>query len=169
MPVTTSLVFDIRPLAKVQRCAGSVELTFRDGAVAHLDETHPHFDTLMVFVAGESRRQPIGVMLDASGRVIDLSEAHDVTVRYIRENEDSPDRLQVALWGFSPMCYLARNHPEFERIHSTLAAAAGTPSRLWVANHSQMVKDEPATEDGEFEIWWKIMDVRPADGGRNGT
>jgi hypothetical protein len=100
------------------------------------------------------------VQLDASGRVIDLNEAHDVTVRYIRENESAPDRLKVALWGFSPMCYLAKDHPEFERIRSALAAAAGTPARLWVANHSQMVKDEPA-DDGDFEVWWKIMDVRP--------
>jgi len=162
MPVTTSLVFDIRPIASVQRCDGSVQLTFRDGSVAHLDEAHPHLDTLMVFVASESRRwRPVGVMLDTSGRVIDLNEANDVTVRYIRDNEATPDRLKVALWGFSPMSYLARDHPEFERIRSTLAAAAGTPTRLWVANHSQMVQDEPTTE-GEFEIWWKIMDVRQA-------
>jgi hypothetical protein len=33
---------------------------------------------------------------------------------------------------------------------------------LWVANYSQMVKDEPGTPDGEFEIWWKIKDVRAA-------
>jgi hypothetical protein len=161
MPVTTSLVFDIRPIAKAQRCEGCVKLTFGDGSVAHLDETHPRFDALMVLVESESRGcRPAGVMLDASGRVIDLNEAQDVSARYIRENEETPDRLQVALWGFSPMCYLAKDHPEFERICSTLTAAAGTPARLWVANHSQMEQDEP-TNGGEFEIWWKIMDVRP--------
>jgi hypothetical protein len=162
MPVTTSVLFDIRPIVRVQRQAGRVQLTFRDGSVAHLEEAHPHFGTLMVFVDSESEQgRPVGVMLDASGRVIDLNEAHDVTVRYIRENQDTPDRLKVALWGFSPMCYLARDHPEYDRICSTLGAAAGTPTRLWVTNHSQMVQDEPTTE-GEFEIWWKIMDVRPA-------
>jgi hypothetical protein len=161
MPVTTSFLFDIRLIVQTQRCDCCVKLTFGDGSVAHLDETHPRFDALMVLVASESRGyRPVGVMLDASARVIDLNEAHDVSVRYIRENEKTPDRLQVALWGFSPVCYLAREHPEFERIRSTLAAAAGTPARLWVVNHSQMEQDEPAN-GGEFEIWWKIMDVRP--------
>jgi hypothetical protein len=60
------------------------------------------------------------------------------------------------------MCYLAKDHPEFDRLHASLAAAAGTPAQLWVANYSQMVKDEPTSDEGEFEIWWKIMDVRPA-------
>jgi hypothetical protein len=163
MPDTTSLVFDIRPITPVQPCDGGVKLTFGDGSTACLDATHPYFDTLMVFVASEARRsRPVGIMLDASGKVLDLNEAHDVSVRYIRENEDTPDRLKVALWGFSPMCYLARDHPEFERIRTTLAAAAGIPARLWLANHSQMVHDEPASEGGTFESWWKIMDIRPA-------
>jgi hypothetical protein len=164
MAVTTSLVFAIRPLASVQRCDGQVQLTFRDGSVARLDVSHPQFDTLMVFADSElHRHRPLGVVLDASGQVVDLNEAHDVTVRYIRDNEGTPERLKVALWGFAPMCYLARDHPEFERIRSTLAAAAGTPARLWVANYSQMVSDEPTTEGGEFETWWKIMDVRAAE------
>jgi len=161
MPITTTLVFDIRPIANVQRCAGGATLTFRDGSVAHLEDTHPNFERHMVFVESESRRwRPVGVMLNKSGRVIDLNEANDVTIRYIGEDEDTPDRLKVAMWGFSPMCYLAKDHPEFERIRSLLAATAGTPARLWVANHSQMVKDEPTTDDGAFEIWWKIMDIR---------
>ncbi len=160
MPVTTSFAFDVRAVARVQRCAGAVELTFQDGSLARLEATHPHFDTLLALVESGSRR-PIGLTLDSSGGVVDLNEAHDVTVRYIRETEETPDRLKVAFWGFSPLCYLAKDHPEFERIRAMLAAAAGTPARLWVANHSQMVKDEPAADDGEFEIWWKIMDVRP--------
>jgi hypothetical protein len=163
MPVTTNLEHCIQRIASVRRQDGSVKVTFLDGSVARLDETHPHFDMLKALVPSDSQRWwPIGVMLDASGRVIDLNEANDVTVRYVREKKDSPERLHVALWGFSPMCYLVKHHPEFERLRSTLAAAAGTPVRLWVANHSQMVHDEPTTDDGEFEIWWKIMDVRPA-------
>jgi hypothetical protein len=161
MPVTTGVVFDIRPIISVQRYDGSSKLTFPDGSVAYLDEAHPSFATLSVLVTNQSRLRPFGLMLDASDRVIDLNEANDVTVRYIRDDEDTPDRLKVALWGFSPMCYLARDHPEFRSIHSTLTAAAGTPTRLWVANHSEMVQDEPSSDD-EFEIWWKIMDVRPA-------
>jgi hypothetical protein len=141
-----------------------VQLTFGDGSVAHLEDTHPCFDTLMAVMSRESGQcRPVGVMLEASGRVLDVSEAHDVTVRYLRAAEDHPDRLQVALWGFSPLSYLSRDHPEFERIRSTLTAAAGTATRLWVANYSQMVQDEPATEDGEFEVWWKVMDVRPVE------
>ncbi len=160
MPVLTSLVFDIRSIAQVRRCDGRVQLTFRDGSVAYLEETHPHFDTLMVFVESEARRsRPVGVVLDAVGRVIDLNEANDVTVRSVREDEESPDRLKVALWGFSPLCYLVKDHPEFVRLHSLLTTAAGTPTRLWLANYSQMVEDEPGS-DGTFESWWKIMDAR---------
>lgn len=162
MPLTTTLVFAIRPLAYVSRSEKGVQLTFRDGSVAHLDNTHPHFDSLQMLVDKEARgARPLGFVLDPSSRVLDVNEAHDVTVRYLREQEDTPDRLKVALWGFSPICYLAKDHPEFDRISSTLTAAAGTPTRLWVANHSQMVQDDPPLADGEFEIWWKILDVRP--------
>jgi hypothetical protein len=162
MPVLTSLIFDIRSIARVQRCHGRVQLTFSDDSLAQLEETLPHFDTLMVLVESEARcRRPVGVVLDAADRILDLNEANDVTVRSVSENEDSPDRVKVALWGFSPICYLSRDHPEFVRLHSLLATAVGTPTRLWLANYSRMVQDEPAS-DGTFESWWKIMDARLA-------
>jgi hypothetical protein len=40
MAITTSLVFDIRPIARVQRCDGQVQLTFRDVSVARLEGSH---------------------------------------------------------------------------------------------------------------------------------
>ena len=157
----------------------AVAIRKRDGDVAVLElrraryvgETHigglevtssPVSMGLAIAVSESCQSRPVGVTLDASGMVIDLNEAHDVTVRYIRETDHSSDRLQVALWGFSPMCYLATDHPEFDRLRSTLGESAGTSARLWVANHSQMVEAEPPAEGGEFEVWWKIMDVRPA-------
>jgi hypothetical protein len=159
MPLTTTLVFDIRPLADVQHCDGAVKLTFGDGSVAYLEETNPTFDTLVVLLECGSPSQPVGVVLDAADRVVDLNEAYEVTVRSICVSPDSLDRLKVSFWGFSSVCYLAKDHPEFERLRATLTGAATTSARLWVANHSQMVK-ERVTNGAESEIWWKIMDAR---------
>jgi hypothetical protein len=57
---------------------------------------------------------------------------------------------------------LTRDHSEFQRLRSILTQAAGTQKLVWVANYSEMVESEPAEEDGEFEVWWKIMDVQLA-------
>jgi hypothetical protein len=62
----------------------------------------------------------------------EVSHAHDTGVHAIREDADDPSRLAVWFWGYSPVCYLTGDHPEFDRIRI----------------------------EGETEIWWKILDVR---------
>jgi hypothetical protein len=103
---------------------------------------------------------PIGLVLDSSGRVADLNTAHDTTVQSVAECPEDYDRLKVAFWGYGPVCYLTRDHPEFQRLRSILTQAAETQNVVWVANHSEMVESEPAEDGAEFEVWWKIMDVR---------
>jgi hypothetical protein len=70
--------------------------------------------------------------------------------------------LEVAFWAYNPICGLARDHPDFERIHATLAEAAGKPTLLWVATHSEEVVEGELDEDGLILAYPKIMDVRLA-------
>jgi hypothetical protein len=72
-----------------------------------------------------------------------------------RDDEDDPSRVKVAFWGFSAVCYLQRDHPEFGRILGTLAAAVGSPAQVWFANRSWPL-------EGETEVWNAILDVRTA-------
>jgi hypothetical protein len=162
MSITTTLVYDIRPVAEVSPVDGGLRIAFEDGAIAFLDAAHPTFEVLRLH-AESNRGRPVsvGVVLDAGGRIVDLNTAHDTTVQSIQECPDDYNRLKVAFWAYSPVCYLTRDHPEFERIRETLTKIAGTPTVVWVANHSEMMEGEPAA-DGECEIWWKILDVRPA-------
>jgi hypothetical protein len=162
MTVATSLIFDIRQIAGLATVEEGVEIKFEDGTLAFLDAAHPNFAVCRITAESHAgRARPVGLVLDAERRVIDLNAAHDTTVRFVREDTEDRNRLMVGFWGYSPICYLTRDHPEFERIHSQLAAAVDTDRRVWVANHSEMVVTEPQG-DVEGETWWKILDVRPA-------
>ena len=72
----------------------------------------------------------------------------------VRHAEEDEGRLPIWFWAFSPVCYLTRDHPEFDRIRATLERAAASGSRMWLANGMHPV-------EGETEVWWKILDVRP--------
>jgi hypothetical protein len=105
---------------------------------------------------------PVGVVLDADGRVVDLNAAHDTPVRHVHELTGDGNCLEVAFWAYSPICGLTRDHPEFERIRATLAEAAGKQALVWVATYTEeMVEGEP-DEDGLIPAYPKIMDVRMA-------
>lgn len=162
MTVATSLTYDIRLVAEVVPADGGLEIRFRGGASAFLDASHPNFAVARITVESRcGRTMAVGVILDAEHRLVDLNAAHDTTVSFIQEDPEDPTRFRVGFWGYSPLCYLTRDHPEFERIHSLLASAAGSARTVWVANHSEMVLTEPQG-DVEGECWWKIMDVRLA-------
>ena len=86
MTVATGLTYAIRSVAEVTPVNDGLRLLFRDGSSAFLDATHPNFAVCRI--NAESRRgrpTPVGVVLDAEGRVIDLNAAHDTPVRHIRE------------------------------------------------------------------------------------
>jgi hypothetical protein len=72
----------------------------------------------------------------------------------VKDDSEDPHRLMVAFWGFSAICYLTRDHPEFERIRTTLEEAAASGSMVCFAKYTW-------PEESETEIWNKIMDVRP--------
>jgi hypothetical protein len=154
---TTPQVFDIQTVRTLRPANGALALTFQSGLVAWLRPDHPDRDALLRD-GEDSIRQglPVGVMVDGEGRLLELSPTFATGVRSVREDEEDPSRLAVWCWEFSPVCYLTRNHPEFERIRATLAEAAGSGRQVWLANRMHLV-------EGETEIWWKILDVRPME------
>lgn len=152
---TTCQVFDIEAVRTVDATNGTPVVTFESGLVARVPQDHPDRDKII----REAQRslqdcRPVGVMLNGDGRVVDLNAAHQTTVRSVLEDEDNPGRLAIWCWEFSPVCYLSRDHPEFDRIKAALQQAAASRTRVWLANRTHLVHDET-------EIWWKILDVRP--------
>jgi hypothetical protein len=148
-------VFDIQKIRTIQSCNGAVVLTFGSGLVARFPPDHPDLDK-MLREAEDNLQQgrPVGVLVNAMGQILELSHAHDTCVDSVRDDEEDEGRLPVWCWEFSPVCYLTRDHPEFDRIRATLEQAAASGSRVWLANRMHPV-------EGETEIWWKILDVRP--------
>jgi hypothetical protein len=156
MPITTTAVYEIQPVAEIHPSPSCTQIAFRNGLVGSLDAAHPGYRLMLVQAESSLRAgRPVGVVLDPLGRIADLNDAHDTAVRSLRDDPEDSNRLEVAFWGYSPICYLTRDHPEFGRLRSTLAEAEAAGTTVWVANHSQMV-------EGATEVWWKIMDVRPA-------
>src|SRR6266581_2580255 len=103
MLTTTNVVFEMQPIQDVRRTADAVWLTFRDGSVARLDHDHPNFDVLMIYVESDWRRsRPVGVIMDPSGRVLDLGAAHD-TPRPLRPGvSERPDPVPGRFLGLQP-------------------------------------------------------------------
>jgi hypothetical protein len=160
---TTRKVFDIQPISAVQPSNGSLAITFQSGLVTWLPPNHP--DREMILQEAEWSRQqhrPVGVMADEQGRLLELSHVYDTCVDSVREDEEDKSRLAVWCWDFSPACYLTRAHPDFDRIRATLEQAAASGGRVWLANRMRMV-------EGETEVWWQILDVRPVAAAPSGA
>jgi hypothetical protein len=152
--VTTGQMYDKQSVTAVQPCNGSTAIHFRNGSTTSLPGTHPDRDVILLEARQSlSSGRPVGYVVDAAGSLLDLHHAHDTGIDSVKEEDDST-RLEVWCWGFSPVCYLTRDHPEFERIRATLAAAAAGGGRVWLTTHLRTV-------EGETEIWHKILDVRP--------
>ena len=68
---------------------------------------------------------------------------------------DKASRERILFRGCSPVCYLPCDHPEVQRIRSTLTEALASRKAVWFANRTYLV-------DGHIDLWIQIMDVRPA-------
>jgi hypothetical protein len=154
MAKTTAVLHDIRLLTAIQPGGGSVNLTLQGGLTAVLAGDHPDYD-LIIQEAERSLewQQPVGIILDAEGRILDLSHTHESLVRRFEEDEDGK-RLAIGFWAFCAVCYLVHDHPDFERIVRTLTEAVATGQPVVFANETWPI-------EGETEIWQKILDVRP--------
>jgi len=100
-------------------------------------------------------------MTDAAGHILDLNSVHDTGVAWVRALATDSSRFRVAFWAYSPICGLGREHPDFDRIHATLTAAAGTKEQLWVARHSKETVDDEPDAEGFIAALPNIMDVPP--------
>ncbi len=98
----------------------------------------------------------VGLLLTDAGQVLDLSPARVSTVAFVRQDAERPDRLMVGFWAFGTLCYLLKDHPDFDRLHRTLRGVAGTETPVLFATHSHPVDDEE-------ESWWDLLDARRAD------
>jgi hypothetical protein len=161
MLITTVPTCSIRLIDEVRRSDAGARIAFRDGSIACLESRHVNFEHLLWLAEWSCSSRPVGIVTDATGRILDLNAAHDTGVAWIREFSTDPGRCRVAFWAYSPICGLTREHPEFERIHATLTAAAGTPQPFWVATYSEETVDDEPDEEGLVAALPKIMDVRP--------
>jgi hypothetical protein len=157
MLVTTARVFGIQTVSAIQPSNGTLVVAFRSGLVARFPPDHPDRDK-MVREAEDSlqQRRPVAIIVNGEGWILELTHAHETGVASLREDEEDTNRLAVWFWEYSPVCYLTREHPEFDGIQTTLEQAAATGSRVWLANRMHLV-------EGETEIWWQILDVRPVE------
>jgi hypothetical protein len=154
---TTCQVYDIQRVTEVVPCDEGHRVTFQGGLTATLSADHPDRDLLLAKAERHIHwPEPVGMLIDANGRIIDLNHTYQVSVCYVRDDKEDPNRLMVAFWGYCAICYLTRDHPEFERIRTTLMEALASATEVVFANHCWPI-------EGETEIWNKLLDVRPTN------
>lgn len=154
---TATPAAELKTVASIEMQNGAVELVFAHGPKVNLAADHPDREAILNDANRSLRyRQPVGLQLDSAGRLLDLRYAIQTSVHRVLDCEEDPNRLEVWFWGYSPVCYVRRDHPDFERIRTTLEHAVASGNRVWLATHTW-------PETSETEIWMKIMDVRPGD------
>ena len=150
-------VINILPVTDIRSTDGAVELTLNRSLKARWPTNHPDHE-IYLHQAEWSLEQgrPIGVILDATGKVVELKIALETHVQKVMDDTEDSTRVEVWFWAYSPVCYLTRDHPEFERIRPLLEQAVASNKMVWLATY-------PWPVESETEIWTKIMDVRPVD------
>jgi hypothetical protein len=150
-------------LTRVDPCPGGLRLTFYRGLGATLCANHPDFDIFLHSIEYSLvNHYMLGLHITAAGDLVDLNHATQSHVRFIREDEEAPDRLEIALWGHSSVCYLRRDHPDFERIRHILEEALASGDLVWYATHT---RPEKVVTEHETWIGSRLMDVRPVTPG----
>jgi hypothetical protein len=118
---TTSQVFDIQTVRTIEPSNGAVVVAFGSNLVAHLPPDHPDRARILREAADSlQQRRPVGVLVNGDGHLLELSHVHETSVRSLRPDEEDNNRLAIWFWEYSPVCYLTRDHPEFDRIRATL-------------------------------------------------
>jgi len=153
----TTQVFDIQTVSTIQPSNGAPVVAFGGGLVARLPPDHPDRDKMLREAENSlQQRRPVGLLANGDGLILELSHAHETSVRSVREDEEDKSRLAVWFWEYSPVCYLTRQHPAFDRIRATLEQAAASGTRVWLANRMHLM-------ESKTEVWWTILDVRPIE------
>jgi hypothetical protein len=167
MNETATMLFDIRVVTEIQQTSDSTQFAFQGGLTATLTKDHPDY-SLFLDAAKRSMewQEPVGLILSADRQLLDLVHSHQSNIHILQEDEDGKG-LAIGFWSVSPICYLAWDHPEFDRIRNTLEEALTANSHVLIAYETWPVV-------GETEIWTKILDVRPVPvpepaGQANGT
>jgi hypothetical protein len=156
MPQVIHPTYDIQRVREVQPCDGGTQVVFETGRSACVRKEHPDYERLLHQARGSLQyRTPAGLMISDAGELVELTDTRQSAVRQVRPDEEDLSRLLVEFWAYSPICYLTKDHPDFERLAQTLERAAATDKPVTFANHRHMV-------EGETETWWKLMDVRAA-------
>jgi hypothetical protein len=154
MHAVSDQAYDIQVVARLEPCDSGLTITFLNGSIAIVPADHADYALILLGAEDSLRnRQPVGMVLTGTGRIIDLHRTYPVTVRELIDDRDG-NRLMVGCWGFCPYSYLPRDHLDFERIRTALEEAVASQTRVWLANWSWPV-------EGNNEVWNKIMDVRP--------
>jgi hypothetical protein len=151
---TACQIYDIQVVTHALPCNGDLKVTFQSGLVATLPANHPDQEIIRDLIQDSLLvKTPLGILIDTSGQITELNYTYESTVRYVGD-DTRPDRLLLGFWAYSAVCYLMRDHPEFERIQATLTEAARSGSRVVFANYMWPAKDGT-------NRWLKILDVRP--------
>jgi hypothetical protein len=146
--------YDLSRVRAVAPCRGETEITFENGRTACVTANAP--DAAQLITAANAacvNGEHVGLLLADTGEVLDLSPARVSTVAFVRQDTERADRLLVGFWAFGTLCYLMKDHPDFERLHQTLQGVAGTETPVLFAIHSHPVEDE-------VESWWRLLDAR---------
>jgi hypothetical protein len=148
--------YDIQRVREVLPCAGGMQVVFPTGLSACFRKEHPDYERLLHHARSSLQDGgAVAFLVNEGGDLVELNYTHQSAVRRVRTDEEDRNRLMIEFWAYSPICYLTRDHPEYDRIKDTLERAAATETPVIFANNMHMVV-------GETETWWKLMDVRPA-------
>jgi hypothetical protein len=120
MIATAGQTCDTQRVTALEPCNGSTAIRFSNGSTACLPGTHPDREVILL----EARQslfsgRPVGFVVDAASRLLDLHHGHDIGIHSVKDDEEdctraSSDALKAAslaasncAFVISPSAYLS--------------------------------------------------------------
>src|SRR5438128_1411695 len=116
MVQTIHQICDIQCVRQVLPCDNGMQIVFPTGGAVRLYTGHPDYQHILQQARNSLEYgSPVAFIANEAGELADLNYTHQSSVRRVRINEDDSNRLMIEFWSYSPICYLTKDHPEFER------------------------------------------------------
>lgn len=145
-----SLMFTLLVVKEIQKTDAGAVIVFEQGRRGVLRSGTKDYDYYLE-LAQESleHKRPVGVSLDRSSGIPEISAADNDIVEGIRE-EDS-GRVRVWFQGHDGTFFLNRDHPEFARVRKVLEASLREGKRVWFVERLPRLLIEDAFLEMEGE------------------
>ena len=126
------LLLKLLIVQQIETSETSTTLHFQTGTSGVLSADNKHYGYYLTLAQrSQSRQHPVGVAIDESGDILEISRADSDLVAKLAPGEEG--RIDIFFQGHDGKFHLAKNHPEFDHLSEMLKRSLNEEKRVWFA------------------------------------